>query len=411
MENSSNTFEENKKNLFNYLSHRNKIESNAFDDIIKNYKDLLQKLKKFTEKNEMLERENNSLKRITGDSASLNDMQQKIQGLEKELNETMKENKSTSGKLLEILTEKMKMKDTIDSLTKQSVTKQQRVLELEEIVKSQDEQLIKLREDNQFLKTENGKIEKQNITLNENLNKKILENNHLINEILNIKNDYMQKMNDMNELIEIAKKKKEAADIYFDEKKLTNKISMEQTNLLDSIKDFQVFVEDVTIPNKLKIKLNAHKKSITSLKFNGFGTNFITTGVDTFVKMWDASKNMEIGVFSGFTGAVNSACFDHSEQFLFAGSMDKTAKLWALKNNKLIATFTGHIDYINCVQSFYSCQKAITGSSDRTLKEWDFNTLKLSRNVFININYSLIVFQDVFLLVFLMTIVLSFPGI
>ena len=43
---------------------------------------------------------------------------------------------------------------------------------------------------------------------------------------------------------------------------------------------------------------------------------------------------MEIGVFTGFTGAVSAATFDHSEQYLFAGAMDKTAKLWALKNNK-----------------------------------------------------------------------------
>jgi len=90
---------------------------------------------------------------------------------------------------------------------------------------------------------------------------------------------------------------------------------------------------------------------------------------------------MEIGVFSGFTGAVTGATFDHTEQYLFAGSLDKSAKLWALKNNKLLCTFTGHIDYINCVQSYNSAPRSLTGSSDRTFKEWDYNTLKLSRNV------------------------------
>jgi WD40 repeat protein len=90
---------------------------------------------------------------------------------------------------------------------------------------------------------------------------------------------------------------------------------------------------------------------------------------------------MEIGVFAGFTGAVTGASFDNTEQFLFAGSMDKSAKLWSLKNNKLLVTFTGHIDYINCIHTYNSSQRALTGSSDRTFKEWDFNTLKLSRNV------------------------------
>jgi WD40 repeat protein len=91
---------------------------------------------------------------------------------------------------------------------------------------------------------------------------------------------------------------------------------------------------------------------------------------------------METGVYTGFTAAVTSATFDHSEQLLFAGSMDKSAKLWNLKNSKHLATFTGHIEYINCVSVYFSSQKGLTGSSDRTVKEWDFNTLKMVRNVF-----------------------------
>ena len=50
-------------------------------------------------------------------------------------------------------------------------------------------------------------------------------------------------------------------------------------------------VEDVVIPKKLKLKVKAHKKNITCLKFNGFGTNFISTGDDNFVKIWDATKS------------------------------------------------------------------------------------------------------------------------
>jgi WD40 repeat protein len=284
-------FQETKKSLYEKLIKRSKTESEPFEEIIKNYNCLLVKMRGLSEKSEMLERENNSLKRISGDPVIMNDLQSKVQILEKELNETMKENKTTSSKLCEILTDKMMMKDQIDNLTKSNNTKQARLLELEEIVKVQDIELNKLRDDNQFLKGDNVKLEKQNIALNENLNKKIVENNSLINEILTIKNDYMVKMNEMLELVETAKKKKEAADIYFDEKQKDHRKNSSEINIRDSIKDFQIFVEDVQIPNKLKIKLTAHKKNITSLKFNNFGTNFLTTGVDTFIKIWDASKS------------------------------------------------------------------------------------------------------------------------
>jgi len=86
-------------------------------------------------------------------------------------------------------------------------------------------------------------------------------------------------------------------------------------------------------------------------------------------------------MYSGFTLGVSCVAYDHTEQFLFAGSLDRQAKLWSLKNSKLAASFTGHVDYINACHAYSASQRAITGSSDKTIKEWDFNTLKQSRNV------------------------------
>ena len=99
-------------------------------------------------------------------------------------------------------------------------------------------------------------------------------------------------------------------------------------------------------------------------------------------------------------GAVSSACYDHTETNLFAGSMDKTAKLWSLKNSKLLGNITAHIDYVNCVFSFYSSPKGLTGSSDRTFKEWDFNTLKMIKNVKIIILSKKIYFKIIFNFIF-----------
>jgi hypothetical protein len=283
-----------KQNLLYSLNHRNKIESDSFEEIIKNYNELLSRYWKQKVEVERLGREMNSVIRISGDPLVMNELQSKVHTLEKELTETIKENNNTSGKLCEILTDKLKMKDEIDTLTKQNNTRHSRILELEEILKNQDTEITKLKEDIQFLKSENGKLEKQNISMNENLNKKVAENNNLINEILNIKNDYMVKMNEMLEMVDTARKKKEAADVYFTEMKKDHQKKSLDANLLDSVKEFQIQLEDVLIPNKLKIKLNAHKKNITSLKFNNFGTNFITTGIDTFVKLWDASRSKSI---------------------------------------------------------------------------------------------------------------------
>lgn len=68
---------------------------------------------------------------------------------------------------------------------------------------------------------------------------------------------------------------------------------------------------------------------------------------------------------------------DQSEQYLFAGSLDKTAKLWNIKNGKFLNSFIGHLDYINTLICANSSKRGFTGSSDRTVKEWDLESKKL----------------------------------
>ncbi len=83
---------------------------------------------------------------------------------------------------------------------------------------------------------------------------------------------------------------KKAADLYFDEKQSGINTNIDENLIKNQSNDFKIFVEDVIIPKKLKIKTKGHKKIITSMKFNSFGTNFITTGDDNFLKIWDATK-------------------------------------------------------------------------------------------------------------------------
>ena len=242
--------------------------------------------------------------------------------------------------------------------------------ELNTLAQNQEKELIELRKTKQRLEIEHK-------TLLDNSGKMIMEIDSLRNKILDLQENTINKMESYNELIESANQKKMAADLYFTKKseeyKEINK-NNEDDDLNKIVGNFGNFDYEINVPTKLKYKQKAHNRGITSVNFNNFGSLYITTGVDYIVRVYDAAKNSETNVFSGFSSAVSDACFDHNEQYLFAGSLDKTAKLWMLKNNKLLNTFTGHIDYINCVQSFNAFEHGLTGSSDRTIREWDFNT-------------------------------------
>ena len=374
-----------KKKISESLENLNQS-SQVFDDMINDYNTLYQKYISI----QIMAEQNQRLNSIQLSKAQENVSKMDQAELEKAYN-TLQE---------EFLKAKNSKEETLVNLTKNLQT----IMDLKSKLESSNKKIMALSSENAALKSQNMQLDKRNKELNEiaqtkekenielkkgkqrietehkklldNTGKMLMEIELLRNKVLELQESTINKVNNYNELIESAKQKQMAADMYFQQKseqfKEENKDS---TNLNEKFGNS----EDVKIPNKLKYKQKIHSKVITSINFNNFGSSYVTTGSDYIVRVYDAAKNTETGVFSGFTSSVTGACFDHTEQLLFAGSLDKTAKLWALKNNKLLNTFTGHIDYINCVKTLNAQQHGLTGSSDRTIREWDFNTKNLVR--------------------------------
>ena len=373
-----------KNKLYNKLMEQNKS-SEAFANIIENYNKLYKKYLDYRLNNSDKDMKNYLYSELEKDQ--IKSLDKKV--LQKSLSKLQEDNRNLKEKFeenqnqyTEQLKKNLEVNDELNKVKNQYQETLQKYNEIKTRFEATDKRckdLDKISNEQEKiindLKKKNSKLENDVKKLTESINKLLIDNKLLTNKILSLQNDQMEKINEYNELIESAKQKKKAADMYFNDSQ-----SNFEKNVNKNVPQFMnTSVESVEIPSKLQYKFKFHNKSITSICFNGFGSNLITTGADNFIKIIDTSKNQEAAVFSGFASSVTDACFDRGEQLLFAGSLDKTAKLWNLKNSKLLTTFTGHIDYINAVYNLHTQEKGLTGSSDRTIREWDFNQLKLTR--------------------------------
>ena len=373
-----------KNKLYNKLLEQNKS-SEAFINIIENYNKLYKKYLDYRLNNSDKDMKNYLYSELEKDQ--IKSLDKKV--LQKSLSKLQEDNRNLKEKFeenqnqyTEQLKKNLEVNDELNKTKNQYQETLQKYNEIKTRFEATDKRckdLDKISNEQEKiindLKKKNSKLENDVKKLTESINKLLIDNKLLTNKILSLQNDQMEKINEYNELIESAKQKKKAADMYFNDSQ-TNF----EKNINKNVPQFMnTSVESVEVPSKLQYKFKFHNKSITSICFNGFGSNLITTGADNFIKIIDTSKNQEAAVFSGFASSVTDACFDRGEQLLFAGSLDKTAKLWNLKNSKLLTTFTGHIDYINTVYNLHTQEKGLTGSSDRTIREWDFNQLKLTR--------------------------------
>ena len=370
-----------KNKLYKKLIENNKS-VDSFSNIIENYNKLYKKYLDYRLNNNYKDMENliyseldkdenkkldkkalqKSLLKLQEDNRNL---KEKCDSNKNDYTEQLKKNIEVNEELNKIKTQFQETSQKYKEIQTRYEATDKRCKDLDKISSEQEKKINELTKKNTQLETDVKKF-------TDSINKLLVDNKLLTNKILSLQNDQMEKINEYNELIESAKQKKKAADMYFNDSQ--NKFEVKNVPQF-----MNTNVETVEIPNKLQYKFKFHNKSITSICFNGFGSNLITTGADNFIKIIDTSKNQEAAVYSGFSSSVVDACFDRGEQYLFAGSLDKTAKLWNLKNSKLLNTFTGHIDYINTVASLHTQEKGLTGSSDRTIREWDFNQLKLSR--------------------------------
>jgi len=91
----------------------------------------------------------------------------KISELEIELQKTLKENKNYSNKLLELLTENLKLKENNEKLLSQNSSKHDRICELEIIIKNQEVAIQTFTENEAYLKVNISTVEKENFKLNE----------------------------------------------------------------------------------------------------------------------------------------------------------------------------------------------------------------------------------------------------
>ena len=258
--------------------------------------------------------------------------------------------------------------------------KMQQIMDLKNKLDNKDKKINGYTAENSALKQQNMVLDKKNKELNETNDK----NDKLIFEL----NKYNQKLEiDHKKLVDSAGK------MHMEIDKLRTKLLEMQEHTINKVNKYNELMEtakhdsnnineitssdnNIKIPNKLKYKSKHHYNGITSINFNTTGSSYITTGEDSIIHIYDTDKNLETYEFSDFSDIVTEACFDNKENFLFAGSYDKTAKLYSLKSYKLSYNFIGHNDKINCLKTFKNNPYGLTGSSDKTIKEWDFNNKK-----------------------------------
>uniref|UniRef100_A0A2D4IJS7 Autophagy-related protein 16 domain-containing protein n=1 Tax=Micrurus lemniscatus lemniscatus TaxID=129467 RepID=A0A2D4IJS7_MICLE len=141
---------------------------------------------------------------------------------------------------------------------------------------------------------------------------------------------------------------------------------------------------EVQLPNTAACVFDAHDGEVNAVQFSPGSRLLATGGLDRRVKIWEVfgDKCEFKASLSGSNAGITSVEFDNAGSYLLAASNDYASRIWTVDDHRLRHTLTGHSGKVLSAKFLLDKARIVSGSHDRTLKLWDLRSKVCIKTVF-----------------------------
>ncbi|XP_070609135.1 autophagy-related protein 16-1 isoform X2 [Erythrolamprus reginae] len=141
---------------------------------------------------------------------------------------------------------------------------------------------------------------------------------------------------------------------------------------------------EVRLPNTAVCVFDAHDGEVNAVQFSPGSHLLATGGLDRRVKIWEVfgDKCEFKASLSGSNAGITSVEFDNAGSYLLASSNDYASRIWTMDDHRLRHTLTGHSGKVLSAKFLLDKARIVSGSHDRTLKLWDLRSKVCIKTVF-----------------------------
>ncbi|XP_028274756.1 autophagy-related protein 16-1 isoform X2 [Parambassis ranga] len=141
---------------------------------------------------------------------------------------------------------------------------------------------------------------------------------------------------------------------------------------------------EVRVPSTALHSFEAHSGEVNAARFSPGSRLLATGGTDRRVKLWEviAGRCEAKGALTGSNAGITSIEFDSAGSYLLAASNDFASRIWTVDDSRLRHTLTGHSGKVLSARFLLDNARIVSGSYDRTLKLWDLRSKVCMKTVF-----------------------------
>ncbi|XP_065412209.1 autophagy-related protein 16-1 isoform X7 [Chrysemys picta bellii] len=142
--------------------------------------------------------------------------------------------------------------------------------------------------------------------------------------------------------------------------------------------------KEVRVPTTAVYVFDAHDGEVNAVQFSPASRLLATGGMDRRVKLWEVfGDRCELkSSLSGSNAGITSIEFDSAGSYLLAASNDFASRIWTVDDYRLRHTLTGHSGKVLSAKFLLDNARIVSGSHDRTLKLWDLRSKVCIKTVF-----------------------------
>ncbi|KAI1893795.1 hypothetical protein AGOR_G00127340 [Albula goreensis] len=417
-----------KRHIAEQLKQRDRVQRQAFEEIIHQYNRLLEK----SDLQAVLS------ERLQPDKSDLQNRHDLSPGADEELTELHKKRGELAQNVIE-LNNQMQQKDKeIQTNEAKMLQYQQRISELEAECRELRNSLQDLERANQTLKDEYDALQITFSALEEKLRRTTEDNQELVSRWMAEKAQEANRLNAENEKDtrrrqaklqkDLAEAAKEPLPLDPDDdievlsedasdgagqadvspsrtpgRTPSKRVSQPPSGLLDSISSifgrrsvnsFSGLTDgaethtgacaEVRVPSTALHTFDAHDGEVNAVCFSPGSRLLATGGMDRRVKLWEvvSGRCEHKGSLTGSNAGITSIEFDSAGSYLLAASNDFASRIWTVDDFRLRHTLTGHSGKVLSARFLLDNARIVSGSYDRTLKLWDLRSKVCMKTVF-----------------------------
>ncbi|XP_074045810.1 autophagy-related protein 16-1 isoform X5 [Macrotis lagotis] len=386
-----------KRHIAEELRRRDRLQRQAFEEIIAQYNKLLEKSDLQSVLADKLQAEKYDLQSrheiSPGHDGMWNDaQQQEMAQLRMKYQEELTELHKKRGELAQSvidLNNQMQQKDREMQMNEAKIAEcLQKISELETECQELRNKLQDLERANQTLKDEYDALQITFTALEEKLRKTTEDNQELVSRWMAEKAQEANRLNAENEKDcrrRQARLQKELAEAAKEPLPVEPRRSVSSFPVPQDNPDAHPSAsKEVRIPTTAVYVFDAHDGEVNAVQFSPGSRLLATGGMDRRVKLWEVfgDKCEAKGSLSGSNAGITSIEFDSAGSYLLAASNDFASRIWTVDDNRLRHTLTGHSGKVLSAKFLLDNARIVSGSHDRTLKLWDLRSKVCIKTVF-----------------------------